>query len=173
MSGSDDLVLFLRAPSGLRRTPIREFASVLRERVAKGREFLCLIADDRELRRLNRQFRGADYATDVLSFPGEGAAAGEMAISVERAAAQAREYGHSRLDEIRILMLHGALHLLGMDHETDGGAMARAEARWRARLDLPVGLIARVELAGGAAKSGAAKSGARGTRADRGVRPTV
>ena len=68
---------------------------------------------------------------------------GEIAISADRAAEQAREFGHSRLDEIRILMLHGVLHLLGMDHETDRGRMARAEARWRRKLDLPTGLIAR------------------------------
>ena len=84
MSASDDLVLFLRAPGGLRRTPLREFASILRDRVAKGREFHCLIADDRELRRLNRQFRALDYPTDVLSFPLEGDMPGELAISVEK-----------------------------------------------------------------------------------------
>jgi probable rRNA maturation factor len=143
---SDDPVSFRRTPAGLRRTPIKEFADTLRKRVARGREFHCLITDDRELRRLNRQFRGADYATDVLSFPSEEAngALGELAISAQRAAAQAREFGHSRLEEIRILMLHGVLHLLGMDHETDRGEMARAEARWRKKLNLPAGLIARV-----------------------------
>ena len=56
---------------------------------------------------------------------------------------QAREFGHSLSDEIRILMLHGVLHLLGMDHETDRGEMARAEARWRKKLNLPASLIAR------------------------------
>src|SRR5204863_1068833 len=110
----------------------------------KRRPFHCLITDDRELRRLNRQFLGHDYATDVLSFPSEsGVELGELAISAGRAAAQAREHGHSRLDEIRILMLHGVLHLKGMDHQTDGGAMARAESRWRQKLGLPAGLITR------------------------------
>jgi probable rRNA maturation factor len=144
MSPVEDLVLFRRAPASLRRGPIREFARDLRDAVARKRDFVCLITDDRELRRLNRQFRGSDYATDVLSFPGTEDSLGEIAISAGRAAAQAREFGHSRLDEIRILMLHGLLHLLGMDHETDRGHMARAEARWRKKLDLPVGLIARV-----------------------------
>ena len=118
----------------------------LRGRVAHGREFHCLITDDRELRRLNRQFRGLSYATDVLSFPAEHGSEtlGEMAISAGRAAAQAREFGHSQLDEIRVLMLHGLLHLIGMDHEKDDGAMEQAETRWRKRLDLPAGLIARV-----------------------------
>ena len=64
-------------------------------------------------------------------------------LSSARFRQQAGEFGDSRLDEIRILMLHGVLHLIGMDHENDGGAMARAEARWRKKLDLPAGLIAR------------------------------
>ena len=144
MSASEELVLFRRVPGSLPRRELREFAGSLRDAVARGREFHCLITDDRELRRLNRQFRGADYATDVLSFPSDDAGSlGEIAISADRAAEQAREFGHSRVDEIRILMLHGVLHLLGMDHERDRGEMARAEARWRRQLRLPTGLIAR------------------------------
>ena len=145
MSASDDLVLFRRAPAGLERPALKEFARTLRDLIAKGREFHCLISDDRELRRLNRQFLGEDYATDVLSFPlNDSGLLGELAISADRAAAQAREFGHSQLDEIRILMLHGVLHLVGMDHQTDRGAMARAEARWRKKLRLPAGLIGRM-----------------------------
>ena len=68
---------------------------------------------------------------------------GELADLRQRAAAQAREYGHSLETEIAVLMLHGVLHLLGMDHETDRGRMARAEARWRKKLRLPGGLIER------------------------------
>ncbi len=145
MSSDQHLVLFRRAPAHLRRKPLQEFARLLRERITGGLEFHCLITDDRELRRLNRQFRSADYATDVLSFPAEEGSGllGELAISAVRAGAQAREFGHSALDEIRVLMLHGVLHLIGMDHETDHGEMARAEARWRRKLDLPAGLIVR------------------------------
>ena len=82
----------------------------------------------------------------MLSFPEHGAEGflGEIAISVERATAQARRYGHSMLQELRVLMLHGVLHLTGMDHETDGGSMARAEARWRKKLGLPGSLTERV-----------------------------
>jgi probable rRNA maturation factor len=69
---------------------------------------------------------------------------GDIAISFPRARAQARAFGHSAGQEIQILMLHGLLHLLGMDHTADGGRMARAEKRWRARLGLPTGLIERV-----------------------------
>src|SRR5437867_2354863 len=135
MSSPGELVLFRRAPSSLLRAPLEEFARALRAGVAQGRDFHCLITDDRELRRLNRQFLRHDYATDVLSFPmAGGELLGELAISAERAAEQAREFGHSQIDEIRILMLHGVLHLAGMDHETDHGEMARSETRWRKEL---------------------------------------
>src|SRR6266404_2736905 len=117
MSSTDSLVSFRRAPSGLLRPQIESFARGLRDAVAAGREFHCLITDDRELRRLNRQFLGHDYPTDVLSFPLDGnGVLGDLAISAGRAAEQARAFGHSQLDEIRILMLHGVLHLVGMDH---------------------------------------------------------
>jgi probable rRNA maturation factor len=70
---------------------------------------------------------------------------GDIAISLARARAQAREFGHAIEQEIQILMLHGVLHLMGHDHETDSGAMARAEKRWRSKLGLPNGLIERVQ----------------------------
>jgi probable rRNA maturation factor len=146
MSDDDNIVLFRRVPAELRRLPLETYARVLRERVAGGRPFHCLITHDSELRRLNRQFLGKDYATDVLSFPdgSDGESLGELAISVQRAKAQATAYGHACDQEIRILMLHGLLHLLGMDHETDRGRMARAESAWRRKLGLPSGLIERV-----------------------------
>jgi probable rRNA maturation factor len=106
-----------------------------------------LLAGDRTLRTLNRQFRGKDKATDVLSFPAAenmpGNRAGDLAISLETAARQAAEHGHSLRDEVRVLMLHGLLHLAGFDHETDKGEMAKREAVLRAKLKLPVGLIER------------------------------
>jgi metalloprotein, YbeY/UPF0054 family len=142
--GDSSPLLYLRTPRDLKRGELRKFADLLRREVAQGKAFFCLLTDDRELRRLNRDFLGKDYPTDVLSFPAlDGEALGEMAISVQRAAEQAREFGHDRETEIRILMLHGLLHLLGMDHETDRGQMARAEARWRKKFDLPDGLIER------------------------------
>jgi len=139
---SDDIPLLFRHPSRrIRRRELRAFFAEMTTRVAPGREIVCLISDDAELRRLNREFRCADYATDVLSFPSE--SGGEIAISFDRAAAQAAEHGHSLDDELRILMLHGALHLAGFDHEKDSGEMARAETRWRKTFGLPVGLIER------------------------------
>ncbi len=143
MSASDDhIVLFRRAPAELDRVSLERFARTLRGEVAKGAGFTCLVTGDSELRRLNREFLGKDYATDVLSFPGTGQL-GEIAISAARARAQAAEFGHSLENEIRILMLHGLLHLLGMDHATDTGQMRRAEGRWRRRFSLPTALIER------------------------------
>lgn len=146
MSPDGPIVFFRRAGTGLSRTELRNFARKLMSELAQGKRFECLITDDRQLQRLNHRFLGHDYATDVLSFPSESGSgfAGEIAISTGRAAEQAAEFGHSLDDEIRILMLHGVLHLLGMDHERDRGAMGRAEKRWRKHFGLPVTLIARV-----------------------------
>jgi probable rRNA maturation factor len=84
----------------------------------------------------------ADYQSAAGSQPAP-PYLGDIAISLQRARAQAREWGHSLEDEIRILMLHGVLHLRGMDHHGDSGQMARTETRWRRKLGLPKGLIER------------------------------
>jgi len=146
MPSQERLLLYRRAPASLNRPALLEFAKRLCMEVAGGRRFTCLVTGDRELLRLNLQFLGKDYATDVLSFPsGEpGGDLGEIAISAERAAGQARQFGHPVEQEIAILMLHGLLHLLGMDHARDRGRMARAEAGWRKTLGLAAGLIERV-----------------------------
>jgi len=126
---------------------MRSYAEQLHRQVAGGRRFCCVVTSDRELRHLNRDFRKKDYSTDVLSFPAAEphGILGDIAISFPMARRQASEYGHSVSQEIQILMLHGVLHLLGFDHETDQGRMARAEKKWRATLGLPQGLIERVE----------------------------
>ena len=141
---SDPLITYRRKPATLDTKSLESFAETLRDRVTRRRSFHCLITGDAELRRLNGQFRGKDYPTDVLSFPTDGPELGDIAISMQRARAQAREWKHEVEDEIRILMLHGVLHLLGMDHETDSGQMKRTENRWRIKLGLPRGLIERV-----------------------------
>ncbi len=140
-------VTFRRAPSDVRPGALTRFARRLQSEVTGGRAFACLITSDAELRRLNATFRSKDEPTDVLSFPqaDNGANLGDIAISVQRARAQARRFGHETETEVRILMLHGALHLLGMDHEADSGRMARAEKRWRTYFRLPNGLIERVQ----------------------------
>jgi probable rRNA maturation factor len=149
--GSSSAELLFRAVPAQLRFPVeekrilKEFAYTLSSRVASGRGFTCLLTNDAALRDLNRRFLGHDYATDVLSFPSNDADGhlGELAISLERARAQAIEFGHSLVEEIRTLMLHGLLHLMGMDHESDRGEMAAAEGTWRAELTLPSTLIAR------------------------------
>jgi probable rRNA maturation factor len=143
--GEDPLVQLAARRAGLLRGPLEEFAQLLRGRLCGGRPFCCRVTGDTELRRLNAEFLGKEYATDVLSFPSGSVAGslGDLAISAGRAAAQAGEQGHSLETEVRILMLHGVLHLMGHDHEGDGGRMRRLEARWRRTLGLPAGLIER------------------------------
>ena len=144
---------------------------VHRARLAAGvrGEVDVLLSDDLALRRLNRRFRGKNKPTDVISFPAppEIAAqhAGDLAISVETAQRQAEEQGHSLRDEIRVLLLHGLLHLSGMDHETDKGEMAAREAELRTALRLPVGLIARAGVSRSGARPPAARSSASLARA--------
>lgn len=145
-------------------------------RGVRGAVTIALVTDAR-VRQLNRQFRGVDQATDVLSFPAASAEAfaaappdstsaaasarasgrgrrrdtrqaasgdlGDIAIARGVATRQARAAGHAVSTELRVLALHGLLHLLGHDHETDDGAMARLEARLRRRGGLVTGLIER------------------------------
>lgn len=156
MSPSDPDIRFFRLPQAVNgrrvdRSLVQRFAKAIHERALRGRTFACLITTDAELRRLNREFRGKDCATDVLSFPARAQVGladgflGDLAISWQKAREQAREFGHSIETEIQVLMLHGALHLTGLDHETDGGRMSRTETRWRRTLGLPAGLIERVD----------------------------
>ena len=116
-----------------------------------------LLTTDAAIAKLNKQFRGKNKATDVLSFPAAGLGAegmaGDLAISVTTALGQAAEQGHSLSTEIKVLVLHGLLHLAGFDHEADEGQMARRERLLRAKLKLPQGLIERV--AASAVASGA------------------
>jgi len=147
MSSDDDIPLLFRTGRRIRREELRQFLKTLSSSVTRGRGIACLITDDAEVRRLNRRFRGKNSATDVLSFPAgdSNGFSGDLAISADRAKVQAAEHGHTIDEELRILMLHGALHLAGLDHESDSGEMARSERRWRKRLGLPHGLIERVE----------------------------
>jgi probable rRNA maturation factor len=108
-----------------------------------------LLTTDSAIRSLNRRFRGKNNSTDVLSFPAEEfihnteKIAGDLAISAPTAARQAGAEGHTLSAEIKVLILHGLLHLAGYDHEADEGQMARRESLLRMRLNLPQGLIER------------------------------
>lgn len=115
---------------------------------ARGEVSLAFVTDAR-IRQLNRAYRGADKTTDVLSFPAQPShepvdgTLGDIAIAVGVATRQARAAGHTFGTEARVLALHGLLHLLGYDHETDTGEMAKVEHRLRLRGGLREGLIAR------------------------------
>ena len=107
-----------------------------------------VVTSNAEMKMLNRRFRGKNKPTDVLSFPAAAddprkKFAGEIAISAEIAAHNARALGHTCNQEIKVLVLHGVLHLKGYDHERDHGQMARRENQLRARLGLSSGLIGR------------------------------
>jgi probable rRNA maturation factor len=115
-----------------------------------------LLTTDAAQRGFNRRFRGKNKSTDVLSFPAAPSApgapvadqfAGDLSISVPIACRQAAQQGHSLTTEIKVLILHGVLHLAGYDHEIDSGQMARRERTLRAHLGLPGGLIERTSAA--------------------------
>jgi probable rRNA maturation factor len=131
----------------LSRPGLTSFLNRARLAVGLTGQVEVLLADDPTLRRLNKSFRGKNKPTDVLSFPTPDEIAdthaGDLAISLETAARQAATYGHSLRDEVRILLLHGLLHLSGLDHETDNGQMAAREAKLRTKLKLSNTLIER------------------------------
>jgi probable rRNA maturation factor len=147
MSPGASCVLFHVPARGVSRSKLNYFARQLQEYLVGGASFCCVITNDEELQALNKRFLKRDYPTDVLSFPSFGShgSIGDIAISWDRAKDQAAEYGHTAEHEIRILMLHGVLHLTGMDHEKDRGEMARAEMDWRKRFKLPTGMIERAQ----------------------------
>ncbi|HYV76139.1 MAG TPA: rRNA maturation RNase YbeY [Candidatus Binatia bacterium] len=120
----------------------------------KGDVNIC-ITSNREIQSLNWRFRRKNRPTDVLTFPSAVPyVAGDIAISLEIAAANADQLGHSMDTEVKILILHGMLHLAGYDHEIDDGEMEAKEAALRMQLKLPVGLIQRSqESAGGTRKN--------------------
>ena len=116
---------------------LRPWLAELVAELAPERDGLTVrLSGDRALRDLNRVFRDKDKPTDVLSFPGPGGAfgLGDIVISVEMAARNARDLGRTLPQELDFLALHGFLHVLGYDHETDDGAMDRLERRLRRRL---------------------------------------
>jgi probable rRNA maturation factor len=153
---------FMTTSRDVRLPSARTLARFLAEAQAAVRlkgQVTVLLTTDAAIRKLNRQFRGKNKTTDVLSFPASGLGAegiaGDLAISVTTALGQAAEQGHSLATEIKVLVLHGLLHLAGYDHEADEGQMARRERALRARLKLPEGLIERASVSEGKNSSGA------------------
>jgi probable rRNA maturation factor len=138
----------LPAASALSKRDLNRFLVKATEALGLAGDFSVLLTGDEQLRAMNLQFRGVDKSTDVLSFPplpeaanhGQG---GDLAISLETAVIQAADHGHSLQMEVKVLILHGLLHLAGYDHERDRGQMRRRESLLRKQFDLPAGLVER------------------------------
>lgn len=142
--GGAAVVVMRKVIPGVSRAALERFTARARRAAGVRAEVDVLVASNGDLRRLNRRFRGLDQPTDVLSFPPAGQGLpGDLAISGAIARANARRLGHSAADELKVLILHGLLHLAGYDHERDAGEMRRKEERLRRALGLPGGLIAR------------------------------
>jgi probable rRNA maturation factor len=148
--GSADAALALPA--------LRLFLRRAQQAVPVAGQVFVLLASDIAIKRLNGKFRGKHRPTDVISFPAlampaqkstsrqrptHPPVAGDLAISLDAASCQALRLGHPLISELKILMLHGLLHLAGYDHETDNGEMAAREEQLRRRFRLPSTLIAR------------------------------
>ncbi|HZC44464.1 MAG TPA: rRNA maturation RNase YbeY [Acidobacteriaceae bacterium] len=147
-----------RADAALTVSALRLFLRRARQAVPVAGQVSVLLTSDSAIRRLNGKFRGKHRPTDVISFPAlampaqkttsrqlrlHPPIAGDLAISLDAAAHQALRFGHPLLVELKILMLHGLLHLAGYDHETDAGEMAAREEQLRRRFRLSNTLIAR------------------------------
>ncbi len=137
---------------------LSRFAARAARSLALQGEISIRITSSAELRKLNRRFRHKNKPTDVLSFPASApGSAGDIAISADIAADNAASLGHSSDTELKILILHGLLHLAGYDHESDDGQMERREMTLRRKLGLPAGLIERTVV--NSARPAKAKSG--------------
>lgn len=143
MSTRNGLVVELVVPAGVRAPGLKNWLESVAPGRARGTMTVALVSDAR-IRTLNRTFRKKDKATDVLSFPAdEPGQLGDVVIAVGVARRQAAAAGHPFATELRVLALHGLLHLLGYDHEHDDGRMGRLERRLRREGGLREGLIER------------------------------
>jgi len=138
------------ATDSLSAAHLQRFARRAQKLAEVQGEVDILIAGNARLRDLNRRFRRKNKPTDVLSFPRP--SGGDIAISSQIARQNAARFGHALVDELKILVLHGMLHLAGYDHESDNGRMARVESRLRSQLKLPASLIQRTHSSGKSAE---------------------
>jgi len=136
------------SPEKISPGELSAFTRKARHAVGVRGELSVRITSARELQTLNRRFRRKNKPTDVLSFPALGTEGGDIAIAREIAAENARSLGHSLSTDLKILILHGLLHLAGFDHESDNGEMTARETQLRKQLGLPFGLIERSEISG-------------------------
>lgn len=151
--------------SGLKETILSRFVHRARKAVGLQGAVSVLVIRGDEMRRLNSRFRKKNKSTDVLSFPSSqpmGAnkklIAGDVAVCWNIAHANARKLGHSAEEEVKVLILHGVLHLAGYDHENDKGDMAKLEARLRVKLKLPITLTERNTARGKSTRTSAVKA---------------
>ena len=145
-------MIFHKKIVGISEASLSRFVLRAQRAVRLRGKLNVLVTGSSAMRTLNLRFRGKNKPTDVLSFPplqagekGKGAFAGEIAISADIAAQNASRLGHPTKEEVKVLVLHGILHLAGMDHERDNGRMARKEAELRRALRLPATLIERAQ----------------------------
>jgi probable rRNA maturation factor len=163
------LVILQKKVASLSQASLERFVRRARRAAGVRGRATVFVTSSGAMRTLNQKFRGKNKATDVLSFPAAASHAngrrtvyaGEIAISAEIAAHNAARLGHSAAEEVKILALHGILHLAGLDHERDNGEMARKEMKLRRMLGLPAGLIQRSESAvRNSSKKGRGRAGA-------------
>jgi probable rRNA maturation factor len=138
------LIILRKSGKGVSTKALGRFLARAKRASKLTGDVAVLVTGNHEIRGLNRRFRKKDKPTDVISFPSDlDFVAGDIAISLDIARQNGRKLGHGTLLELKILILHGILHLAGLDHETDNGRMARREQKLRRELGLPVGLIER------------------------------
>jgi probable rRNA maturation factor len=158
------MIIIRKAAPGISEQALARFAQRARKAAGLRGQVNVVLTSSRDIRALNRRFRGKDKPTDVLSFPPVPVVAeafsGDIVISTDIACRNARLYQHAPAQEVKILILHGMLHLAGYDHESDRGEMARKEERLRRELGLSNGLIRRTEV-GARSPSSAARRRAR------------
>ncbi len=160
------MLIVRKAAPGVSSGALEKFTRRARKATGLQGQVNVVLTSSRDIQKLNHRFRGQDKATDVLSFPPlravAGAFSGDIVISTDIAVRNARDFGHHPNQELKILILHGLLHLAGHDHETDDGQMARKEERLRRQLRLTSGLIGRTSRVSVARRT---KTNGRGGRA--------
>jgi len=147
------LIILKKKIAGLSEKSLEHFTLRARRAVGLSGGVNILLTGRAEMRALNLRFRKKNKTTDVLSFPceasfngtGKAGFIGEIAISADTARENGARLGHSAVLEVKVLALHGILHLAGFDHERDNGQMARKEAILRRKLGLPLSLTERSE----------------------------
>ncbi len=148
------MVVLKKRVTGLSTSSLHRFVLRARKAARMKGTVNVLVTSSSVMRSLNLRFRGKNKPTDVLSFPSETSLngtrsrspfMGEIAVSADIALDNARRLGHSAPVEVKVLVLHGILHLAGFDHERDNGKMARKEAALRRALKLPSSLTERHE----------------------------